>query len=309
MITMPGHSFSGTLPPLTIEEHEISRHLNGHVQTIAQEIGERNLWHYKALTASGAYIDATFRDLGYTVRQQEFRVEGKTVTNIEVERRGATLPDEIVIVGAHYDSVIGSPGANDNATGVAAVLELARLLATTTRSRTVRFVTFVNEEPPFFQTDDMGSAVYARRSHSRNENIVAMLSIETIGYYSDTQGSQQYPIPFSLFYPRTGNFIGFVGNVASQGLVHRSITSFRRHTKFPSEGITVPGWIPGIGWSDHWAFWEQGYQALMITDTAPFRYPYYHTAEDTHDKIDYDRTARVVAGIARVVSELAGPVH
>ena len=305
MITMPGHSFSGTLPLLTIEEREISQHLNGHVHALAEKIGERNLWHYEALTATATYIDTTFLDLGYTVNLQEFCVNGKTVTNIEVERSGATLPDEIVIVGAHYDSVIGSPGANDNATGVAAVLELARLLANTTFARTVRFVSFVNEEPPFFQTDDMGSAVYAHRSHSGNENIVAMLSIETIGYYLDVQGSQHYPVPFSLFYPRTGNFIAFVGNVASQDLVHRSVASFRSHTKFPSEGIAVPGWITGIGWSDHWAFWEQGYQALMITDTAPFRYSHYHTPEDTHDKIDYDRTARVVAGIARVVAELA----
>ena len=112
MITMPDHSFSGTLPPLTIEEREISRHLNGHVHAIAQEIGERNLWHYKALTATATYIDTTFQNLGYTVNQQAFHVDGKTMTNIEVERPGATFPDEIVIVGAHYDSVIGSPGAN-----------------------------------------------------------------------------------------------------------------------------------------------------------------------------------------------------
>jgi len=305
MITMPGHSFSGILSQLSIEEREISQHLNKHVHTLAEKIGERNLWHYKELTAAATYIDTTLLELGYTVSQHEFRVNGKTVTNIEVERTGSTLPDEIVIVGAHYDSVIGSPGADDNATGVAAVLELARLLANTTFTRTIRFVSFVNEEPPFFQTDDMGSVVYARRAHSRNENIVAMLAIETIGYYSDAKGSQHYPVPFSLFYPNTGDFIAFVGNIDSLGLVHRTVASFRSHTNFPSEGIAVPGWITGIGWSDHWAFWKNGYQALMITDTAPFRYPYYHTAEDTPNNIDYDRTARVVSGIARVIAELA----
>jgi hypothetical protein len=135
-----------------------------------------------------------------------------------------------------------------------------------------------------------------------------MFSIETIGYYSEGEGSQHYPFPFSFFYPSTANFIGFVGNIASQDLVHRSIASFRRHTAFPSEGVAAPGWMTGIGWSDHKSFWREGYPALMITDTALFRYAYYHTREDTPDKVDYDRTARVVAGLARVVAELAGPV-
>ncbi len=236
---------------------------------------------------------------------QDFVVEGKITKNIEVEILGKSRPNEIIILGAHYDSVIGCPGANDNATGVAAILEFSRLLKAQNLDRTVRFVAFPNEEPPFFETEHMGSLVYARRARNRGENIVAMLSIETIGYYSDTKGSQRYPFPFSFFYPNIGNFIGFIGNTSSRKLVHQVIASFRKNTHFPSEGVAAPGWMTGIGWSDQWSFWKEGYPGIMITDTAPFRYPYYHTQWDTPNKIDYDRMARVVAGLKQVVIELA----
>jgi Iap family predicted aminopeptidase len=209
-----------------------------------------------------------------------------------------------MVIGAHYDSPTDSPGANDNASGVAALLELARQFKTARPVRTVRFVAFVNEEPPFFQTDLMGSRVYAANARKRGEKIVAMLALETIGYYSDQAGSQHYPPPFNLFYPDTGNFIAFVGNIASRSLVHSSIKIFRESTRFPSEGLAAPGFIPGIGWSDQWAFWQEGYPGIMITDTAPFRYPQYHQREDTPDKLEYEQMARVVAGIGRVVEEL-----
>jgi Zn-dependent M28 family amino/carboxypeptidase len=189
------------------------------------------------------------------------------------------------------------------------VLELARLLRRQPLARTIRFVAFANEEAPFFQTEGMGSWVYARHARGRGEQIVAMLSLETIGYYSDAKGSQQYPFPFGIFYPQVGNFIGFVGNTASRALVRRSIGSFRRHTAFPSEGTAAPGWLTGIGWSDQWAFWQEGYAAIMVTDTALFRYAQYHTPYDTPDKIDYDRTARVVVGLARVLADLAGAAN
>jgi Zn-dependent M28 family amino/carboxypeptidase len=170
----------------------------------------------------------------------------------------------------------------------------------------VRFIAFANEEPPFFLTDDMGSRVYATRARRRGEHIVAMLSIETIGYYSEEAGSQRYPFPFSLFYPNTANFIGFVANMSSRDLLYQVIATFREHTHFPSEGIAAPEWVTGIGWSDHWSFWREGFPAVMVTDTALFRYEHYHTAEDTPDKIDYARMARVITGISRVVAGLAG---
>jgi Zn-dependent M28 family amino/carboxypeptidase len=152
----------------------------------------------------------------------------------------------------------------------------------------------------------MGSVVYAQRSQARQERIVAMLSLETMGYYADEPGTQVYPFPLNLVYPSQGNFIGFIGNLASGRLVRRAIRTFRRHARFPSEGAVLPAAVPGVGWSDQWAFWQQGYPGMMITDTAPYRYPYYHTPHDTPDKIDGARLARVVGGMEHVVAEMAG---
>jgi hypothetical protein len=306
---MPGRSHRGPLPALTAQETQIATRLARHVETLAGAIGERNLWHPGQLKKTAEHIRASFTETGDVVVAQEFALSGVTVANLEAERKGQGLAQEIVVVGAHYDTVVGSPGANDNATGVAALLEVARVLKDTPHRRTLRFVAFVNEEPPFFQSDGMGSLRYARRCRERGENVVAMLSLETMGFYSDAPGSQEYPFPLSLFYPDTADFIAFVGNTRSRSLVRTALSSFRESTPFPSEGAAVPGLVPGVGWSDHWSFWQVGYPALMVTDTALFRYTAYHTADDTPDKIRYDRMARVVAGVARVVSELgvSGP--
>ena len=305
VVWMPKNSYSGPFQPLSDDEEITRRQLEKHLNILAKEIGERNVWQYQGLISSANYIEEAFTDLGYEEKQQAYKVDGVTVTNLEAELSGTTLPDEIIIVGAHYDSVSGCPGANDNASGVAGLIEAARLLSNNKLSRTVRFVAFVNEEPPFFQTSRMGSLVYATRSRQRGEKIIAMLSLETIGYYSDEVGSQRYPFPFSFFYPNVANFIGFVGNLSSRGLVRRAIATFRENTPFPSEGTAAPGWVTGVGWSDHWSFWKAGYPAIMITDTALFRYDYYHTPADTPDKIDYPRMARVVNGIAHIINGLA----
>jgi Zn-dependent M28 family amino/carboxypeptidase len=303
---MPGDSHTGALPPLSTEQTLLGNRLVQHVTVLADTIGERNIWHHSALEAAASYIEETLQQLGYSVDSQTFNAEGKIVRNLEAEITGSQRPDEIIIIGAHYDSVQGSPGANDNASGVAALLEIARQLAGTNPARTLRFVAFVNEEPPFFYTEQMGSLIYARRAFEQGDNIVAMLSLETIGYYDDAKGSQHYPMPlYSLFYPDTGNYIAFISNLSSHTLLLQSLGSFRQHTPFPSEGIAAPGWLTGIHWSDHWAFWKQGYPALMVTDTALFRYPYYHTASDTPDKVNYPHLARVVAGLARVTTDLA----
>lgn len=303
---MSGRSHSGPLPALSAEEAALRDRLTRHVGRLAGEIGERNLWRHEALEAAARYVEETLRSLGHPVRDQPFRVGGKTVRNLEVELEGASRPGEIVVAGAHYDSVPGCPGANDNATGIAATLEIARRLTGRRLVRTVRLLAFVNEEPPFFLTGDMGSLLYARRAREEGRDIVAMLSLETIGFYSEEPGSQRYPFPLGLLYPSRGNFIGFVGNLASRDLVRRALSSFRGHTAFPCEGLAAPGWVPGVSWSDHWSFWQQGYPAVMVTDTALFRYEHYHTEADTPERIDYDRMARVVAGLARVVAELAG---
>lgn len=305
MIRMPGRSHRGALPPLTGEERELATRLRGHVTRLAGEIGERNVWRYDNLRAAAAYIEGAFGSMGYAIARQEFDTMGRSTANLEAVRPGTGPAGEIVVVGAHYDSAMGCPGANDNATGVAAMLELARAAARRAPARTVRFVAFVNEEPPFFQTRQMGSLVYARRAAARGDRIVAMFSLETIGYYADAAGSQRYPVPFALFYPRRGDFVAFVGNVASRALVRQAIGAFRQRAAMPSEGAAVPGWITGIGWSDHWAFWQQGWPGVMVTDTALFRDPHYHLPSDTPDRLDYERLARVVVGLDAVVAEVA----
>ncbi len=303
---MPGSSYSDPLPPLTRQERQTAELLRHHVRTLAQDIGPRNIRRPSSMSRTVDYQEEVFADLGYTVRQQEFSAYAVIAVNLEVEITGSLQPEEIVVIGAHYDTVSGCPGANDNGSGVAALLELARLLVDARPLRTVRLVAFANEEPPFFRSKNMGSRHYAARSHRRQEKVVAMLSLETMGYYRDEPGSQQYPFPFSLFYPDTANFIGFVGNVRSRHLVRRAIGSFRRHARFPSQGIAVPSLIPGIGWSDHWSFWQEGYPAIMVTDTAFYRYSPYHTPADTPEKLDYERMARVVTGLARTILDLAG---
>jgi len=304
-LKMPGRSHRGPLPPMTEEERETARRLGTHIERLASEIGERNLYTPGSLERSADYIRGAFAGMGLESRSQILPGESPRLQNIEVEFLGNTETEEILVVGAHYDTVSGSPGANDNGTGVAAVLELGRLLSRKRFDRTVRLVAFVNEEPPFFLSGEMGSYVYAREAKAKKEKIVGMLSLETIGYYSDEEGSQSYPPPLSFIYPSKGNFIGFVGNTRSGRLVRSCIASFRRHTQFPSEGLTAPSAIPGVGWSDHWSFWEMGYPAVMVTDTAPYRYPFYHTSEDTPDKVDFEKVARVVVGLARVVGDLA----
>ncbi|TKS58422.1 MAG: aminopeptidase [Nitrospira sp.] len=305
MIRIPSDRFRGVLPPLTEEQRRLEGELRAYVQHLAGTIGERNLFRYKQLVAAAEYIRTTLGSFDYEVRRHRYQVSGQTSENLEAEVRGTDKPEDILLIGAHYDSVQSSPGANDNATGVAAMLALARASAKTRPSCTVRFVAFTNEEPPFFQSRHMGSHVYAQRSHERGEKIVLMLSLETIGYYSDEPGSQAYPFPFSFFYPSTANFIAFVSNMENAPLVKQLLTAFRRHAQFPSEGGALWEWIPGVAWSDHWSFWKEGYPAVMVTDTALNRYPHYHTSADTPDKVDFARLARVVSGLQRVIADVA----
>jgi hypothetical protein len=299
------HPTSSEIPPFP-EDAELRGRLESHIDELAVKIGERNIWRPYALGAAGSYIRNTFSSMGFEVVAQPYVTDGVRVENLEIELPGTGSGNEIVIIGAHYDSVIDCPGANDNGSGIAALLEIARWVRALQPARTLRLVAFVNEEPPFFQTDQMGSRVYARRCRGLGEDVVAMLSLETIGYYSDKEGSQNYPFPFSLFYPSTGNFVGFVGNVSSRALVRKVKADFKKHTVFPCEAAAVPGAITGIGWSDHWSFWEEGYPALMVTDTALFRYDEYHTHADTPDKMDFEGFTQVVKGLMGVTAELVG---
>jgi Zn-dependent M28 family amino/carboxypeptidase len=275
--------------------------LRRHVQSLCAN-GPRNVWEPESLAAAASYIE---RELGGAERQT-YEVDGETVSNLVAEVRGTTRSDEIVVIGAHYDTVYDSPGADDNASGVAALIELARRFRDARPQRTLRFVAFVNEEPPHFQTQTMGSWQYARRCREREENVVAMLSLEAIGFYDDAEGSQQYPAPLAAFYPDRGNFLGFVASLGSSALVKECVDAFRAHGRMPAESATLPTLIPQVGWSDQWSFWEFGYKAAMVTDTAPFRNPHYHTSHDTPDTLDYERLAIAVEGLHAVVRSLGG---
>src|SRR5256886_14237686 len=298
---MPGKNVSAA-GPLSPDEVVLREELRANVQKLAGEIGERNMWHYAQLNAAADFIEDSFSRTGLRTRRDSYQMRGQSCHNIETEISGSR--PEIIVIGAHYDSVFGSPGANDNGTGVAATIALARR-ASTKPKHTLRFVAFVNEEPPYFLSAEMGSLVYARRCKERGDKISAMISLETIGYFSDAPNSQAYPSrALGAFYPKVGNFIGFVSNVHSRTLLRRAIALFREHAKIPSEGAALPWFIPGVSWSDQWSFWKNGYPGIMVTDTAPFRYPYYHSADDTPDKLDYDRFAVVVSGMEKVIEGL-----
>lgn len=278
------------LPP-ALEER-----LKCHVTALAGVIGERNLECPEGLARAVCYLRETWQSQGYRVETQEFTVEGIQCSNVLVEIRGNEKPEEILVVGAHYDSVNGSPGANDNASAVAALLELSRLFASVPPRRTMRFVAFSNEEPPFFRTHLMGSRVYAEQCRRRGDCIIGMVSLETIGFFTELPRSQGYPPPLGLFYPPVGNFIAVVGNLRSRDLVKRFVEGFREKSDFPLECAATFELLPGVSWSDHSSFWKFGYPALMVTDTAFYRYPYYHTSQDTPDKLQYSALARVTHG-------------
>ena len=297
----PGASHRGPLPPLDAEGSRLAGRLKKHVVGVASE--EHNVNHPEALERSARYIEAALKELGYAVSRDEFETEGVKVRNLEVSKGSGK---RVVVIGAHYDSARDAVGADDNGSGVAALIELARILKTVEAAQglEVRLVFYVNEELPWFSTDKMGSFVHAKRLAKEGKEVVAMLSLETIGWYSENFDSQRYPFPFSLFYPSKGNFVGFVANLGSRSLMHRAVGTFRKSVAFPSEGVAAPESIPGIGWSDQWAYWQFGWPALMVTDTAPFRYPHYHTLRDTPDKLSYERLARVVKGLEAVVRDL-----
>lgn len=280
--------------------------LQRHVGRLAGEIGSRNVFRPRALHAAADYIRREWEAQGHAVAAQSYMVHGIESANLDVTVAGATKPREIVLIGAHYDTVSGSPGADDNASGVAALLEIGRRLAGARPARTVRLVAFVNEEPPFFFWSEMGSAVYARAARARGDDVRLMVSLEMLGYYRDEPGSQGYPPLLRHFYPDRGNFVAFVSNRRSRVQLERTVAAFRAHSSFPAERAALFSWIPGVAWSDHLSFWRQGYPAIMVTDTAFYRYPHYHSPLDTPERLDYSRLAQVTEGLYRAIVSLAG---
>lgn len=290
-------------------EKELADRLYTHVDHLAGRIGSRHLGKPGSLEATTRYIEGAFAELGDPVDRQDYDVEDDQVANLVVERTGTGRPNEIVVVGAHYDTVPTTPGADDNASAVAMLIEVARLLRGITLRRTVRFVAFACEEPPYFFSDSMGSVVYAQQCKRRGERIIGMICLEMVGYYRTEPHSQQIPpsIPNRLrwAFPHRGDFLAAVGNLKSWRLGWAFRRGFKRATRFGLYSISLPEAVWEIRMSDNSSFWDEGYPALMVTDTSFLRNPHYHTATDTPDTLDYARLAQATLGVAGGISRLA----
>ncbi|MFQ6673053.1 MAG: M20/M25/M40 family metallo-hydrolase [Candidatus Tectimicrobiota bacterium] len=296
--------------PMTTSEQTratIAAHGRTIVEHLAGTIGPRSLALPASLERAALYIEERFGELGYAVERQPYEAPGgRPVRNLIIEKAGQDRSKEIILVGAHYDTVPLTPGADDNASGVAGLLELARLLKAYENHRTIRLVAFTCEEPPYFQSRWMGSRVYAREARRRGDNIIAMISLEMIGFF-DESISQTFPFPLmSYFYPNTADFIGVVGNLSSRGLVTQVREAMRRGGDIGVESITTISLVPGVNFSDHDSFWREGYQAVMVTDTAFYRSQHYHSPTDTPETLNYEAFAEVVKGLYQAVVELDG---
>jgi len=279
--------------------------LQRHVHRLAVEIGERHIYLPAKLQQTGDYIRQTWEEQGYDVTPYAYIVKGVESINYEITVPGEREPQDIILIGAHYDSVPGCPAANDNGSGIAALLELSRCMRHCRPEATVRFVAFVNEEPPFFYWGNMGSMVYARMAKQRGDKIRFMVSLETIGFYSELPHSQRYPPIIKHFYPDTGNFIAFVSNLRSRSVMRQAVKVYKAVSDFPIENLATLAAVPGVSWSDHLSFWRQGYKAFMVTDTAFYRYPYYHTPMDTYEKLNYSRFTHMCTGLLNMLMRLS----
>jgi len=302
---MPGKSLNQWVIPEDDNEllTERKQRLKGHVNFLAQSIGERSSSVPGSLDASLDYLESYLKENDLNYERKSFGPQNR-YANLEVTLAGQSSSEKILVVGAHYDSAVGTPGANDNASGVALLLELARDLKDLKLEQEIRLVFFVNEEPPYFKTPLMGSKVYAENLRQESKEVSCMISLETLGYYSDQKGSQRYPAPLNLFYPSTGNFVAVVGNLRSASTIRKTVSIMRQQSIMPVQGGAFPEFLPGISWSDHWSFWQAGYCGLMLTDTAPFRFPFYHTSRDLPEAIDFMRLSLLSKILPVVVSTL-----
>ncbi|MEA3306755.1 MAG: M28 family peptidase [Elusimicrobiota bacterium] len=289
-------------------KNSIAENLYKHLHVLAKDIGKRNHLHPNGLKKAINYIKYQFEKYGYTADQQIYKADS---VDMDFENIIATLPgtknkDSIIVIGAHYDTYGDTPGADDNGSAVGVLLELARLFKDIKTEKTLRFVAFGNEEPPFFKTPDMGSMRYAKMCKTLGENIEAMVCLESVGYYSDKPQSQKYPSVLKYFYPDTGNFLSIVSNMPSRKLLKKATVSFKAGSKLPIENLWAPSTlVNAITLSDQWAFWKCGYKAIMLCDTAFFRTPHYHTEQDTLEKLDYDKMADVVDGSKQILLDLS----
>jgi hypothetical protein len=283
---------------------EDSRQLYRHVEALSVHIGSRSVYEPDKIEETKRYILACLESFGYTPELQPYAYGGKTFSNIIVSIQGKSRSDETVIIGAHYDTVYGTPGADDNASAVAVLLEMSRMLKSISPERTLKLIFFVFEEPPLFRTQHMGSYVYAKEAKGRNENIRVMISLEMLGYYADKKGGQTFPLPLMGFmFSSTPDFIAVVGNLSSRSLVKRTGDALTRSSHISVETLSTVGFVPGVDFSDNWSFWKMGYTAVMITDTAFYRNPNYHTESDTIDTLDFNRMTELLKGLVEVARD------
>ena len=308
-IIMPGQSFQGIPAALPPGETGMAQRMRADVLAFAST--EHNTVTAVRLDDAATYIEGALASSGYPVRRQQYIARGHHVRNLEVSLSNVetgTKPERVYIVGAHYDSARGTAGANDNGSGTAALMELARQLKgfVPPAGTELKLVFYTNEEPPFFQRDGMGSRYHAKDLRDRGQHVEAVLILETLGYYSNQPGSQTYPLEFlKAIYPDAGNFVAVIGTLDSAALVRKTTRALRAHAGIASEGLAAPAFVQGVTWSDHSSYVEQGYKAVMITDTARMRYPHYHTAQDTPDKLDYEQMARITSALVPLVKSMA----
>ncbi|MEJ2157735.1 MAG: M28 family peptidase [Desulfobacteraceae bacterium] len=300
LLTRPILSRGGAAENLGIKVDPVR--LRRHVDQLSVVLMPRSYENLENLSRVADYIASEFTAAGAAVRLQPFKAQGNEYRNVIAEFGPES--EAVIVVGAHYDSAGALPAADDNASGIAGLIELARLVAVLTPGYRIMLVAFCLEEPPFFNTVQMGSAVFARSLVDAGKKVRIMIALEMIGYFSDAPGSQAYPIPLlKLFYPTKGNFIAVVDQLFS-GRAREMKKIMRANSRIPVHSINAPAAIPGIDLSDHKSFWDQGYPAVMITDTAFFRNTAYHTAADTADRLDYARMAQVVRGVFAYVRKI-----
>jgi Zn-dependent M28 family amino/carboxypeptidase len=282
---------------------DIKNNLIETVTFLSETIGRRSYRDVERLDAAADFIESRFCSFGCPAKRQSFEFLSAAYHNIIAEVKGTQdRKDGMLIIGAHYDTDVATPGADDNASGVAVLLELARLAVQSPPQRTVRFAAFTLEEPPAFMTRSMGSYVYAKSVREAGVKVLGMISLEMVGFYSDQEGSQLYPASlFRLFYPGRGNFIAFVGNLVSRSFTLKVKRSFKAASSVPVESLNAVSIVPGVNLSDHRNFWKFGYPAFMITDTAFYRNPNYHSSGDLARTLDYNRMAEIVKGLSAVI--------
>lgn len=278
--------------------------LKRHVLTLASEIGERHVRKHFALHKAANYISRQWQEMGYEIVHQQFTTRGVQCENLEVNKVGKDNPQDIILVCAHYDSAKGCPGANDNASGIAALLEISRYFSETDPKSTIRFVALSNEKPPFYGTDKSGSWLYAHKISERREKIRTVIILESLGYYNNTYGSQLYPAFLSMLYPKQANFVAMTSNLRSMGTMREFTKHFNRHTTLRGLPMVAPNFLPWVTWSDNSPFWLNGYKAFMVSDTSLYRYPFYDSPRDTPEKVDYQSLTFITNALMQAIEAI-----